>query len=466
MKRKLFKFTSLLIAATMLLTSVGCGGEKKEESPKSSENQQAPQTPNDNAAPPADGEVVITFWHAMGGKPGEALTAMVTDFNDEFKGKIRINEQFQGTYDDSLTKIKSSQLGNFEADIVQVYDIGTRLMIDSGWIIPVEELAAKDPEWKKDDLVPTIAAYYTVDNTLYSLPFNTSTPVYFYNKTMFEQASLDPNSPPTTIEEIIVAGKKLSDAGFKEPIGIASYGWFFEQFLCKQLLPYVDNGNGRENPAEKTVFKENGGGLNALNAWNSLYESGVARNLGRQTKDTKAAFIAGDIAMTFESSSGLTDLVSSIGDKFKVGAGFYPSLDAASKGGVSIGGGSVWVLKNDDTSKQDAVWQFLKYASRPDVQAKWAMGTGYFPTVKAAYDDADFIKYVEDFPQLAVAIEQLNAAPIESRGALFTVFPQARQIVEENIEKMVLKEHTPEQAIDKMTKAIDLAIEDYNIANN
>lgn len=48
------------------------------------------------------------------------------------------------------------------------------------------------------------------------------------------------------------------------------YGWFFEEFMCKQGLPYVDNGNGREVAATKVAFDENGDGKGEIYYWGIL----------------------------------------------------------------------------------------------------------------------------------------------------------------------------------------------------
>ena len=72
------------------------------------------------------------FWHSMGGVNGEALQTLVDKFNSENEYGITVDAQYQGEYDDTINKLKSAQIGNMGADLVQIYDIGTRFMIDSG----------------------------------------------------------------------------------------------------------------------------------------------------------------------------------------------------------------------------------------------------------------------------------------------------------------------------------------------
>ena len=123
----------------------------------------------------------ITFWHSMGGVNGEAIDTLVKKFNDENEYGITVDAQYQGEYDDSLNKLKSAQIGNMGADLVQVYEIGTRFMIDSGWIVPMQQMIDAD-SYDVSEIEPNLAAYYTIDNELYSMPFNSSTPIMYYNK--------------------------------------------------------------------------------------------------------------------------------------------------------------------------------------------------------------------------------------------------------------------------------------------
>ena len=131
----------------------------------------------------------ITFWHSMGGVNGEAIDTLVKKFNDENKYGITVDAQYQGEYDDSLNKLKSAQIGNMGADLVQVYEIGTRFMIDSGWIVPMQQMIDAD-SYDVSEIEPNLAAYYTIDNELYSMPFNSSTPIMYYNKDMFDKAGI------------------------------------------------------------------------------------------------------------------------------------------------------------------------------------------------------------------------------------------------------------------------------------
>ena len=191
MKKRLIGYAAALLAVSML---AGCGapaaGTGAAADPGSQAGASQSGTSQTDVSQSAGAEgASITFWHSMGGVNGEALEYLVNKFNSENTMGIRVEAQYQGEYDDAINKLKSAQIGNMGADLVQIYDIGTRFMIDSGWVVPMQELIDADG-WDKTQIEPNIAAYYTVGDTLYSMPFNSSTPLLYYNKDMFEKAGI------------------------------------------------------------------------------------------------------------------------------------------------------------------------------------------------------------------------------------------------------------------------------------
>ncbi|MGN0377294.1 MAG: ABC transporter substrate-binding protein [Suilimivivens sp.] len=405
----------------------------------------------------------ITFWHAMGGVNGEALDYLVNKFNKENEYGITVVSEYQGSYDDSITKLKSAQLGNMGADLVQIYDIGTRFMMDSGWIIPMQDLVDADEDFNLSAIEPNIAAYYTVGDTLYSMPFNSSTPILYYNKDMFEAAGIE--EAPSSFEEIKEAGDKVKASGVEEVISLSIYGWFFEQFTCKQGLEYVNNGNGRDSYATAVAFDENGAGLNILTAWKDLYDNGYAPNVGRGGDAGLADFSAGKSAITLGSTASLKQILQDVNGKFEVGTAYFPTVVDGSEGGVSIGGASLWALNNNDDVKTAATWKFIKFLVSAESQAYWNVQTGYFPVTTEAHSEQIFLDNIDEYPQFQTAIDQLHDSTPQSAGALLSVFTESRAIVETEIENMLNNGVSPEDTLTKITEQINASIEEYNELN-
>lgn len=440
---KKFNFLKTVTAAAVALAGFANFGAATQVQAQTGENQE------------------IVFWHGMGGNAGTALEAIVEQFNEENELGITVTSEFQGSYDDTITKLRNSSLGNLEADLVQIYDIGSRYMIDSGLVTPIQSFIDAEG-YDLSQIEPNIAAYYTINDELISMPFNSSTPILYYNVDLFEAAGVE--EAPKTLAEIIDIQPALLEAGATMPISLQVYGWFVEQFIAKEGEHFVDNGNGREDVATEVAFIESGVMLEVLTAWNDLFQADAAPNVGRQGGQPE--FVSGQSAMMFGSTASLTGILAEVDGKFEVGTAYLPAVtEDGLDGGVSIGGASVWALDSQDAEKSQATWEFVKFLVSPAVQAEWAAATGYFPISTAAHDEPVFQENVEKFPQFQTAIDQLHASTPEAQGALVSVFPEARQIVETEIENMLNGITTPEEAANAMADQINTAIEQYNLVN-
>ena len=454
MKKKLT--ASVLAVASVLSMSMGTGMAFADET-----TAEVPEIEMADASE-VDG-TTISFWHSMGGVNGQAIDTLVQKFNDENEYGITVEAEYQGSYDDALNKLKSAQIGNMGADLVQVYEIGTRFMIESGWIVPMQSMVNAD-EYDTSVLEPNLAAYYTINDMLYSMPFNSSTPLMYYNKDMFDAAGV--TEIPDSLEAIAQIGDKLLDSGAQEVMSLGIYGWFFEQFIGKQGLEYANNGNGRTEAATAVAFDENGAAANILNEWKNLYDLGYAPNVGKGGDAGLADFSAGKSAITLGSTASLKQILQDVDGKFEVGTAYFPKVKSTDEGGVSIGGASLWALDNNDPKKLRATWEFVKFLISPESQAFWNAETGYFPVNVDAHDEDVFKENIEKYPQFETAIDQLHDSAPQYAGALLSVFSEARAIVESEIESMLNGNETVDEAVDSMASQINDAIEEYNLVNN
>ena len=462
------RLVSLTMAASMLIMALaGCGNQSVQQSSNAASNSESSQNSENGSVEMADASEVsgttISFWHSMGGVNGEAINTLVDKFNKENEYGITVNAQYQGEYDDAINKLKSAQIGNMGADLVQVYEIGTRFMMESGWIVPMQECVDQD-QYDVSQIEPNLAAYYTIDNTLYSMPFNSSTPLLYYNKDMFEKAGIE--EVPDSLEGIEKIGQYLlNKGGAGEVISLGIYGWFFEQFIGKQGLNYANNGNGREDLATAVEFDKNGAAKNLLEEWKKLSDEGFAPNVGRGGDAGLADFSSGKSAITLGSTASLKQILQDVNGKFEVGTAYFPKVKESDEGGVSIGGASLWALNNNDPKKLRATWEFVKFLISPESQAYWNAETGYFPVTVKAHEEDVFKENIEKYPQFETAIEQLHDSAPEYAGALISVFPEARATVESEIENMLNGKKSVDDAVSDMAEAINKSIEEYNLLN-
>ena len=426
----------------------------------------------DDAAPGKDaldgkGEVAVTFWHGMSGTNGEALQSLVDQFNTDNKGKIKVTLNYKGQYDSVLASYKNASTAQ-RPDMLQMYDIGTRYMIDSKTIMPMQSFIDVDKH-DVSDLQPNIAGYYTVDDKLYSMPFNTSMPLMYVNREAFQKAGLDPDKPPTTLDEIEAAARKIKATpgetvqfGF----GASLYGWFVEQWNAVADTELCNADNGRTGRADKaTIVNDTNTKLVAW--WQRMVKEGLAMPLDSNTDNGDNAFSSGTAAMTLESTGSLgtfTAGAASSKNPFTVGTGFYPKVSSGDKGGPIIGGASLWITKKDDPAKERAAWELVKFLSSKESQVTWHTKTGYFPISKAALNDPADKQWVSQKPQFATAIKQLQGTKLThaTQGCSVGEMPNVRKDVENALQASILQGADPEKALTDAQNAANKQIADYN----
>src|SRR4051812_8681814 len=127
----------------------------------------------------------IAFWHGMNGTNGAAVTSLVADFNAAHPD-VHVTEQSKGASYNEVLNTTIAAMGQGQGpNIVQVFDLGTPIAIDSGFFTPVQSLLSADQLTSlKADIMPPLINYFTVNNMLWSLPWNNSTPILYYNKDM------------------------------------------------------------------------------------------------------------------------------------------------------------------------------------------------------------------------------------------------------------------------------------------
>lgn len=409
----------------------------------------------------------ITWWHAMGGVNGEAINKIVAAFNAS-QSNTKVEAIFQGNYDDLLAKLNTAIASNAAPALVQVYDIGQAYMRDGGQVVPMQAFIDRD-KFDTKDFEPAVINYYKYQDKLQSMPWNASSAILFYNKDAFKEAGLDPEKPPVTFTEVAEAAKKLTkkDGGTTTRYGFGPsiYGWLFEQLMATSGALYADNGNGRDNRATKVLWNS-AQGKAILDWWKAGVDGGYFYNPGIDNAGATNAFNAGKTAMYIESTATLRNTINVA--KFQVGTGLYPRPDSKPKdGGNIIGGASLYIMKSRPAEEQQAAWDFVKFAMTPAIQAQWQADTGYYPVVKAAYNEGPSKEWATKYPQFLTAVNEIRDSPQNraTNGAVLGVMPQARQRTQKAIEAVLLGQATSQAALDAAVADINAQIEKYNKAN-
>ncbi len=451
-KNKRVSLAAALAAAALLATTLaGCQQNSGSiSSPASTSGGSASQ----NAA----GPVNVTFWHAMN---TEVLPGLVDDFNHS-QNEVQVECVYQGSYGDTMNafKLAMNAGGQDAPDIVQIYEGGTAFMIESGFATPVQKyIDAEGYDLSK--LVSTVRQYYTINGTLYSMPFNSSNAILYYNKDMFRAAGLNPEEPPETFAQLGEYAKKLNQngvAGMALPIDCS----LFEFNMVNIGADIVDQNNGRNARATKAIFAENGGGLRVFQAYKALYDTGACTDFG---SDSLKAFLAQKTAMTLSSSSLITTAKKGIAGNFELGIAGIPLLEDGVNQGIPVGGGTLWLANKGNEVKEKAAFQLLKYLVEPEPQAEWHMATGYYAVSEGAYELDSIKAFYQENPLFQIAVDQMRHSPATAVSAVYGVNMEARSKIQDHWRAMMQGTESPEQAVSAAEQEITALIQQYNQSN-
>jgi len=402
----------------------------------------------------------IPFWHSMDGELGKEVNSMADRFNQTHPD-VKIVPVYKGKYDQNLAAgIAAYRTGNAPA-ILQVYEVGTATMMASKAIKPVYQVFA-DAGLKEDvsQFVPTVSGYYSdSQGRLLSQPFNSSTPVLYYNKDAFKKAGLNPDQPPKTWQELEQDTAKLKEAGMKCGYASGWQGWIqIENFSAWHGLPVATKNNGFDGTDAVLEFNKPEQ-IKHIQFLEDMNKKGEFTYYGRQDEST-AKFYNGDCAMTTASSGSLADIRQYA--KFNYGVGMMP-YDADVKGAPQnaiIGGASLWVMKGKDDATYKGVAEFLQFLTTPAIAAEWHQKTGYLPVTTAAYELTKQQGFYDKNPGSDVATRQMmNKPPLPfTKGLRLGNMPQIRTIVDEELEGVWSGQKTAKQALDESVQRGNLLL--------
>ncbi|MFN4016092.1 MAG: sn-glycerol-3-phosphate ABC transporter substrate-binding protein UgpB [Reyranella sp.] len=422
------------------------------------------------SASTAFAQTEIQFWHAMGGNLGDTVNALAEGFNKSQK-EYKVNPVYKGSYTETLTAAIAAFRAKQAPHIVQVFEVGTaNMMAAKGAVYPVYQLMAdaKEPFDPKAFIGPVYGYYSTPDGKLLSMPFNSSTPVLYWNKELLQKAGLDPNKPPKTWPELGEMAKKAVAAGAKCGFTPQWQTWtMIENYGAWHNLPYAtkDNGFGgtdielKFNDPARVKF------IQMLADWtkDKTFVYG-----GREGKST-ALFTAGDCVFHIASSGSAAGIDKALGGTSKYGIGMMPySPDVIAKPQNSIiGGATLWVLQGRPAAEYKGVAKFMSYLSSTPVQAKWHQETGYVPITMAAAEATEKEGFYKKFPGREVAVQELTLNPptANSKGLRIGNFVQIRDIVDGELENVWSGKKDAKTALDDAVKAGNDQLKRFEAAN-
>ena len=424
----------------------------------------------------ATSPVELTFWHGMNGPLSTELQAL-TDAYDASQSKVHVT-LIEGSYEETIDKyLQAGQ--DSRPDLVQMPEYMVQTMVDTKSFVPVGA-CVKSSGYDTSTFLPTVYDNWATQGVQWSMPFNISNPVLFYNKKMFAAAGLDPEKPPASLEELRADSEAIVNSGAAK-YGLAldsgfdsGGGWYIEQWFAKAGEFYADNQNGRSARATKVLY-DNPTGQSLLTFMQSLINDGLAVNVGDNNGGIdnllKLADPAEPAAMTIGTSAAIGGVLAVLaGGQFPqikpddLGVGAMPGPDG--KPGVLVGGASLWVVDSGNDVRTAAAWDYITFLTAAQQQSEWSSATGYVPVRTDALTLDPLKTTLATDPRFQVPYDQLLAAPdaATSVGPILGPLREVRTVTAQGVAAIFGGADVASTLANSAAQA-DALIADYNSRN-
>jgi sn-glycerol 3-phosphate transport system substrate-binding protein len=393
-----------------------------------------------------EGVIELDFWYALGGSSGEIVEDLVEQFNATHPA-IRINPAYQGGYAPIMAKMWNAIYA--EETLPPVAHVGAAPLLGAtGAIVPITDFADGPHGIDRSPIRDALWDYNSAEGKIWTMPFNNSVPVLYYNRDLFVAAGLDPEKPPTTWDEVIAYGQVLtSDTDGNGEIDQWGFNTHSDTHWYISTM-FLENGAQIVDEEETEVLYNSPEGVEMLELWGDMVNRYEIMPPA-QHKEAKGDFLAGKLAMFLQSSANIPSTLEEAG--FDVGVAMIPTV-AGREPVAPLGGASLVITKNDDQAILDAAWEFVRFMISPESSLYLATHTGYVPIYKDALEWPEMQSYLQENPLRRVPIEELEyACAIPIFSALGTSDGALRRAVE----SVELRAATAQEALDEAKTVVD-----------
>lgn len=331
------------------------------------------------------------------------VEAIVAEFHKAHPA-VRVEPVWGGNYWQNMQKtVQALQAGN-PPDVAVHLAVDVVTLRDLDAVVPLDPFVEREGRGTFiEDFFPAFLNDFRAEGKLWAIPFQRSTPILYFNKDAMRKAGLDLAKPPATWAELLAAAQKLTlrDASGQVTqwgLVIPDDPWLLMSFI-------LQNGGRTHSPDFKKVYLAEKPAVEALQFWADLANKHKVIPRHRTFPESVQDFVAGKAAMLIHSTGNLRFVRDSA--KFEWGTAFLPKNKRQA---VAIGGAGFYIFKKAPREKQEAAWKFAKYATSPEIQARWNIGSGYIATRKSAFGLPFMKEYTAKLPQALVARDQLPYA--------------------------------------------------------
>ncbi|WP_053220325.1 ABC transporter substrate-binding protein [Virgibacillus senegalensis] len=420
------KFLALISVLLMILSACSSSGGAKEETT----------------------EIDFYFPVAVGGDVANMVDDLVADFEEE-NPDIKVNAMYGGSYAETMTQVMAAVQGGNPPELAVLFSIDLFALLENDVI---EEMTPLFDEAYLNDFYDAFMANSQIGDKVWSIPFQRSTIVLYYNKDAFAEVGLDPDAPPETWEELVDYGKKLTVDDGQDQWGLeipsTGYQYWMFQALALQTEDNIMSEDGKETYFDAPYAKK------SMEYWLDLSRKHNIMPEGTiEWATVPSDFLSERTAMMFHTTGNLTNVKDNA--DFDFGVSFLP---ANNQYGSPTGGGNIYLFKGVPEENKEAAIKFMEFLTEPERVAQWSIDTGYVATRESAYETEKLKKYVEEFPEALVAREQLEYAHSElatyQNGEVQKIFNDA-------IQSILTGKATVDEGLEKAQKEAEEVLEPF-----
>lgn len=404
----------------------------------------------------ADTEIDFYYPVQVGGPVTKVVDGYVQKFMEANPG-ITVAPIYAGNYNDTTTKALTAAKAGTPPAVAVLLATDVFTLIDEDVIDPIDDFIKTDEDkaWL-DGFMPAYLKSAQTEGHLWSVPFQRSTAVMYYNKQAFKEAGLDPEKYPVTWDEMVAAGKAVTakDAAGQVTrwgVGIAgnvgSAQWLFGALVAQ-------NGGTLVNEAGTETYLTDPKVVEALQYWVDLSTKDAIHPPGIFEWGTAPAdFLAGRVAMIWHTTGNLANIRKNA--TFDFGLAPFPGHPTPAS---VLGGGNLYIFKDASDEQKAAAYKLIQFLTSDEILADWAVQTGYVAPRDGSWETEAMKTYVADAPQALVALKQIPASVPE-----FSTHENARttKILNDALAAALTGNKTAQAALAEAQDQIDRILKPY-----
>lgn len=415
----------------------------------------------------ATAQTTLEFWYGFSDAARSGwINDRIAEYNVQLEAEgldYEVTGERKGSYRETLqAAVLAARQGN-PPHLVQLFEVGSQLATDSGIFKPIAEVGGLDTS----AYIEPVINYYTIEGSVNSIPFNSSSPILYANQQLMDEAGLDSDTLPTTFGELLDACEAIEGSSVEANcITFPLHSWMFEQWVAEQGAPLVNNGNGRDARATE-VLLDSEAAMNVGQFMADLAEGGYYSYTGTlEDWSGSEAIFAGQEAVFFITSTADAGNITTAAAEngFDVKTGLLPIPDGVERNGVVIGGASVWLTDGHPQEELEVARDFALFMTNAENMVSWHKLTGYYPVVNESVEILESEGWFDENPNFAIAFDQLlDTIPNQATaGALLGSFLETRTIIGEALQRIYNGSASVEDAMTQAKEEADARLAEYN----